>query len=78
MTKENIIVGKYYTRGSYRYLGCGKRKMWTGNISNTADMEDKFLVCITNDDCKGLIVKEGEDVSEGFWDGFILDPNQNP
>ena len=82
MEPKDIIVGRKYKNLSVNftediYLGIGKRKMWTGSLNNTGEMDEKHLVIIDSNDSTqiGLIVKEGEDCVDGFWDNFILIDN---
>jgi hypothetical protein len=77
MTPSDLIVGKYYNRPDRPqriYLAIGKRKMWTGCLNNNGEMDEKHLVIVNAEDPKdiGLMVKEGDDTYEGFWDEFKI------
>lgn len=72
MTNEEIEVGTLYKHNSranrnVTFLGIGVRKLWTTN-----EYISKHLVIIKTPDYKhiGLIVQEGENALEDYWDGF--------
>lgn len=77
MEPKDIIVGRKYKHGNNKrdiYLGIGKRTMWTESMDNTGQMDEKHLIIIDSADKNqiGLIVKEGDDCIEGYWDEFQL------
>jgi hypothetical protein len=77
MTPNDIIVGRMYTCEAAKgavFMGIGFRKMWTGIFDNTCEMEHKHLVIVHDKKSEfiGLVLKEGEDCQEGFWDSLHI------
>lgn len=74
---KEIIVGANYYHVEYPnevWIGAGKRTMWTGQHTNLAPMDEKFLVLVETDrkEFRGLVAKSGDDAMDGYFAGFRL------